>query len=210
MKKELGILAALVAGGFLTACTAMGPGHQEGSETQAMLEPLKKQTKNAYRPSTASEQKVEVTGNLDGGKGHDQRKFADWTATKIIEPDRGKPQVLVCSAFAQESSNSQDSRFCFRFYSQKFVVVEPQGVRERGYWPHCEYDRISYRVDDSKPGMIPTIKGGLCSDDLDTAKPQFIQELKSGKTLYAQLLSSRGQVPLNGFGNAWDYASDQF
>lgn len=209
MKKELGIFATLVAGGFLTACAATGPDQQGGSESEAMRESPKKASENAYRPA-ASEQGGEVARDLEEGERHYQTKFADWTATKIIEPDRARPQVLVCSAFSQEDNNSQNSQFCFRFYSQQFVVVEPQGVREKGYWPHCEYDRISYRVDDSEPAMIPTIKGGLCSDDLDTAKEQFIQELKRGKTLYAQLLSSRGQVPLNGFASAWDYASDQF
>lgn len=209
MKKQLGIFATLAIGGFLIGCAATGASHEGGSETQAMQEPLNRESQNAYQPTVVG-QGSEVIRNLEDGERYYETKFGDWTATKIMEPDRVKPQVLVCSRFSQEGIDNQDSRFCFRFYSQEFVVVEPQGVREKGHWPHCEYDRISYRVDNSEPGMIPTIKGGLCSDDLDTAKDQFIQRLKTGKTLYAQLLSSHGQVPLNGFGNAWDYAREQF
>lgn len=209
MKTEPRVFATLMVVGFLTGCAVLQSSHQEGSQTAAMLEPLKTESENTFEPTTEVKE-GEVVTEVNNDESQYDRKFADWTITKITDSVKTESQLLACSRFYQDGHDNGESRLCFRFYDKDFVVVEPQGVSGKGYWPYCEYDHIPYHVDDNGPGVVPTIKSGLCADDLDTAQEHFIQELKKGKTLHAQLNSSRGKVRLNGFGSAWDYAVAQF
>lgn len=209
MKKTSGIFVALLVVGFLGGCAAIQSRLQGDSQIAAALEPPQKELESD-RKQTAEVTDAVALEPVGNDESQYDKKFADWTIKKVTDPIRAESQVLACSRFYQENNDRGDSQLCLRFYDKDFVVVEPQGVSGKGYWPYCEYDHIPYRVDENGPSVVPTIKSGLCGDDLDTTKEHFIQELKRGKTLYAQLNSSRGRVQLDGFGSAWDYATGQF
>ena len=163
---------------------------------------------NSYAEQVVDE-KIQT---FDSGVSHIMRVYQDWTTTKIVDELEPNFQIITCTRFTEDKFDNGRSRLCFRFYSSKFIVVEPQAMNGKGYWPHCDYDRITYKVDDGNPGTIPTIKarGGSCGDNLDIEKRTFINELKNGKIAKLKIHYSRGAISLNGFSEAIDYTFSEY
>lgn len=155
---------------------------------------------------------TETIYNLDRGVTHIERTYNDWTTTKIIDPLDNDPMVLICARFTMEVLDNGRARFCFRILSPQSIMVEPHHSRSRGYWPHCNHDRIKYIIDEQPPGIIPKIKsaGDLCDNILDANNRKFLSKLENGKSLKLKIHSSRGFVSLNGYSDAWVYAMQQF
>lgn len=150
---------------------------------------------------------------FDSGVSHIKREYHDWTTTKIVDELEPKFQIITCTKYKAEKFDNGRSRFCLRFYSKNIAIVEPQALMSgKGYWPHCDFDRITYKVDSNKPSTIPTqkIRGGSCGEYLDLSNRAFFNEFRNGDNAKLKIHYSRGAISLKGFSDAFEYIVNQF
>jgi hypothetical protein len=168
----------------------------------------------SFTNSFAQQVVDEKIKTFDSGVSHIKRVYQDWTTTKIVDELEPDFEILICTNFTKNKSEYDNgrSRLCFRFYSSKVIIVEPQAMNGKGFWPHCDYDRITFKVDNAKPSTIPTqqVGGSSCGDNLDITNQTFINEWKSGKGAKLKIHYSRGIISLNGFSEAITYTFNEY
>ncbi|MDT8383004.1 MAG: hypothetical protein RRB22_01160 [Gammaproteobacteria bacterium] len=161
----------------------------------------------------------ETVRTFSSGVMHYDRRYQAWQTTRINDPLQPSPEIKLCAQFEPNEKNSfymdpkyTKPKFCFRFYGATLVAVEPFKPFSKGYWPYCDYDYMPYKVDNHKPDTVPVRRpgGGVCSTMLHPSDNAFIRQMLTGETLFVQLHNTRGQVALNGFAAAWEYAQAQF
>lgn len=119
---------------------------------------------------------------------------------------RTKFNEIIDPANPPLSHKPEELVFGFKVFGGKLMSVYTMlNFGGRDYWPDCDYNSASFRVDNSKPHYISTIDNpGGC--DRVAMNGKTVSMFKSGKSAKLKVYYRTGEISLNGFSAAYNRA----
>jgi hypothetical protein len=132
-------------------------------------------------------------------------RFGDWSVEKVNGEMDPTTEVVITTHFSMIAADRIASReFGFRIFGGSLIGFEIDNLIDgKDYWPYCDFDLSSFKVDSAKVRYFSTRDmGGQC----DQILPDFVQAWSAGNEAKLKLNDTVGTVSLKGFSAAWKRA----
>ena len=141
--------------------------------------------------------------NVRAQTGPEWKQFGDWEVAAVHDEMSPVSQVIIRTTVVPDDSESRSEPFNygFRVFGRELITQDvAYGMSGRNFWPHCDYDFSTFKVDDGKPSYIATIEdGGSC----ENVSIQVIRKFQSGSSAKLKINYVTGTISLKGFSAAW-------
>lgn len=153
-----------------------------------------------------------TTRRESDGRTVTRRVFGDWLYFSADNPMDAYKPVRICSGSSLPQSTSH-RRLCFRITTPHHAHAYLMGFTGKDYWPYCDLDGISAKIDDGRLTGMPSgeKRGGSCASgfDIDGYKGKIIEEMSTGKEMKIKSNGQLADINLNGFAEAFEFAIEQ-
>lgn len=136
--------------------------------------------------------------------------FGEWRVKALHDEMDTETRVYIYTTFHHTPrspnitwANQYHIRFGMEIVNNSYIVLSPSvPFAGEGYWPQCDYDRISTSVDGAKAIRIATIDDpGFCNSV--SKNGEAIRQFKNGTQAKIRMGHMDGTISLNGFKKAW-------
>ena len=143
--------------------------------------------------------------------GSEWEQFGDWEVTPVHGDMDPYTKIIIRTKFNELidpkkmllSHRVEDLVFGFEIFNGRTMDIYTMvNFGGRNYWPTCDFNSASFRVDNSKPHYISTINNpGYC--DSVAMNGKTVAMFKSGKAAKLKVNYRTGDISLIGFSSAY-------
>jgi hypothetical protein len=135
--------------------------------------------------------------------GPEWETFGDWQVAAVHDEMDPVSHVILRTNFTPEATETRQGSYYFGFRVFGGTLVTLDVDRElggKGYWPSCDYDTSSFRVDKGPVGYLATVDDPGSCDNVSTS---VVREFQAGSVAKLKLNYTTGNISLKGFSAAW-------